>query len=205
MMASNLSPYISASVNPVSTALNPVGGGGLSYNGDQMMYHCKYGEMSKLTHYNYARWKRDIEFFLQAESALGIVLGDEVHPGAGRGSGGPEFDRKSGKAAAMINASCHSSVKTYINGMRDPNLMWEELKTKLDTSNTRAGRTAILRYFNQLRPNPGSSIAEYITILLDCRQELKGSEQAIQDETFITHLVTTLPAECNSIVDIITY
>ena len=48
-------------------------------------------------------------------------------------------------------------------------------------------------------------IAEYITLLLDCRQELEGSEQAIQDETFITHLVTTLPAECNSIVDIITH
>jgi len=197
-MASTLSSQIPASVNPVA-------GSGLGYNGDQMMYRCKYGETSKLTHYNYSRWKRDIEFFLQAESALGIVLGDEIHPGAGRGAGGSEFDRKSGKAAAMINASCHSSVKTYINGMRDPHLMWEELKTKLDTSNTRAGRTAILRHFNQLRPNPGSSIAEYITLLLDCRQELEGSEQAIQDETFITHLVTTLPAECNSIVDIITH
>lgn len=204
-MSFNLSSHIPASINPISTTLNPVGGSGLGYNGDQMMYRCKYGETSKLTHYNYARWKRDIEFFLQAESALSIVLGDEVHPGAGRGAGGPEFDRKSGKAAAMINASCHSSVKTYINGMRDPHLMWEELKTKLDTSNTRAGRTAILRHFNQLRPNPGSSIAEYVTLLLDCRQELEGSEQAIQDETFITHLVTTLPAECNSIVDIITH
>ena len=72
-------------------------------------------------------------------------------------------------------------------------------------SNTRAGRTAILRHFNQLRTNPGSSIAEYITLLLDCRQELEGSEQAIQDETFITHLVTTLPVECNLIIDIITH
>ena len=204
-MSSNLSSHIPASINPISTTLNPVGGSGLGYNGDQMMYRCKYRETSKLTDYNYARWKRDIEFFLQAESALSIVLGDEVHPGAGRGAGGPEFDRKSGKAAAMINAFCHSSVKTYINGMRNPHLMWEELKTKLDTSNTRAGRTAILRHFNQLRPNPGSSIAEYVTLLLDCRQELEGSEQAIQDETFITHLVTTLPAECNSIVDIITH
>ena len=116
-MASNLSSHVPASVNPVSTALNPVAGSGLSYNRDQMMYRCKYGEMSKLTHYNYARWKRDIEFFLQAESALGIVLGDEVHPDAGQGAGRLEFDRKSGKAAAMINASCHSSVKTYINGI----------------------------------------------------------------------------------------
>jgi len=187
-MSSTLSSHFPTSVNPVT-------GGGLGYNGDQMMYCCKYGETSKLTHYNYTRWKRDIEFFLQVESALGIVLGDEVHPGARRGAGGPEFDRKSGKAAAMINASCHSSVKTYINEMRDPDLMWEELKTKLDTSNTRGGRTAILHHFNQLCPNPGSSIAEYITLLLECRQELEGSERAIQEETLITHLVTTLPTE----------
>ena len=90
-MSSNLSSHIPASINPISTTLNPVGGSGLGYNGDQMMYRCKYGETSKLTHYNYARWKRDIEFFLQAESALSIVLGDEVQPGAGRGAGGPEL------------------------------------------------------------------------------------------------------------------
>ena len=154
-MSSNPSSQIPSSVNPVSMVFNQSAGGGQGYPGDSMIYHCKYGETNKLTHYNYARWKRDIEFFLQAESALGIVLGDEVHPG-GRGAGGTEFDKRSGKAAAMINASCHGSVKTYINGMRDPHLMWEELRTKLDTSNTRAGRTAILRHFNQLRPNPGS-------------------------------------------------
>ena len=202
-MSFNSSALLPA-VSPVSAVFNSATGGGPAHAGDPMVYRCKYGEINKLTHYNYARWKRDIEFFLQAESALSIVLGDEVHPG-GRVARGTEFDRRSGKAAAIINASCHGSVKTYINGMRDPHLMWEELRTKLDTSNTRAGRTAILRHFNQLRPTPGSSIAEYVTLLLDCRQELEGSEQAIQNETFITHLVTSLPAECNSIVDIITH
>jgi len=65
-MSSNLSSRIPASINPVCTAFNPVTGGGLGYNRDQMMYRCEYGETGKLTHYNYSRWKRDIEFFLQA-------------------------------------------------------------------------------------------------------------------------------------------
>ena len=148
------------------------------------LYRWKYGETNKLTHSNYASWRRDVEFFLQAESALSIVLGDEENPG---GRGAIDFQRRSGKAAAMINASCHSSIKTYLNGMRDPAEMWGELKSKLDTANTRAGRTAILRHFNQLRPLPNTTIAEYITRLLDSRQQLEGSEQAITDETFLTH------------------
>ena len=158
------------------------------------------GKLRNLPIYNYARWRRDVEFFLQAESALLIVLEDEVDPGGRRAA---DFQCRSGKAAAIINASCHSSIKTYIDGMRDPAQMWAELKSKLDTANTRAGRTAILSHFHQLCPVPNTTITEYITKLLECRQQLEASEQAISDETFLTHLITTLPSECNSIVDII--
>jgi len=91
--------------------------------------------------------------------------------------------------------------------MRDLAEMWGELKSKLDilVANTHAGRTAILPPFNQLRPLPITTIAEYITRLLDSRQQLEGSEQAITNETFLTDLIITLPTECNTIVNIITY
>jgi hypothetical protein len=44
---------------------------------DAGIYRCKYGETTKLTQYNYHKWRRDMEFFLQAEEALSIALGDK--------------------------------------------------------------------------------------------------------------------------------
>jgi hypothetical protein len=147
-----------------------------------------------------------MEFFFQAEQGLGIVLGDEEPPAPNaRANALADFARRAGKAAAMINSACSSSVKTHIDGMRDPHQMWDTLKTKLDSASTRSGRTAILRRFNQLRPVDKAPMAEYISTLSACRKELDGSEQSISDETFITHLLTTLPSTFNSIVDIITH
>jgi len=83
--------------------------------------------------------------------------------------------------------------------------MWEELKAKLDTANSWAGRTAILLKFNQLCPASNSSDADYITQLLECSKELSGTEQAIPNETFISHLLTTRPKSFDSIINIITH
>ena len=168
------------------------------------VYRCKYGETGKLNHVNYRQWCRDIQFLLPAEQALPIVLGEEVRP-EGRNANTSDFNRRSGIGAAMIHASCEDSVKAYLHSMRDPHTMWLELKDKLDTVNSRAGRTALLRRFNQLRPSPNQSIAIYITELLTCSKELTGSEQEIPKETFVSHLLTTLPKEFDLIIDIITH
>ena len=173
-------------------------------NLEKETYQCKYGEMAKLNHLNYSQWRRDIEFFLQAEQALSIVLGEEVRP-QGPSTKSNDFDKRAGIGAAIIHASCETSVKAYLHGLRDPHAMWEELKAKLDTANSRAGRTAILRKFNQLRPASDISVADYITQHLECSKELSGTEQAIPKETFISHLLTTLPKSFDSIIDIITH
>jgi len=167
-------------------------------------YRCKYGETAKLNHLNYTQWRLDIEFFLQAEQALSIILGEEVHP-QGPNTKSNDFDKRAGIGAAIIHALCEYSVKAYLHGLRDPHAMREELRTKLHTVNSRAGRTAILRKFNQLRPASDCSVADYITQLLECSKELSGTEQAIPKETFISHLLTTLPRSFNSIIDIITH
>ena len=146
----------------------------------------------------------DIEFFLQAEQALLIVLREETCP-EGPNTNAADFDKWAGIGAAIIHAFCESLVKAYLHGLRDPHAMWEELKAKLDTANSRAGTTAILRRFNQLCPASKSSVADYITQLLECSKELSGPEQAILKETFISHLLTTLPKSLDSIIVIITH
>ena len=143
-----------------------------------------------------------MEFFLQAEDSLEIVLGMEEVPEKNTESYA-HYRKRQGKAAAMINAACHSSVKGFIKGKRNPKEMWDALTDTLDRVNTRSGRLMIKREFNTLRPK--QSITEYVHKLLECRTELQNSEQEISDEEFITHILTTLPSAFDSIVSIITH
>ena len=132
------------------------------------------------------------------------MLREGVRPD-GRNANTCNFDRCAGIAAARIHASCKDSVKAYLHNMRDPHTMWLELKNKLDTVNSCAGQTALLHRFNQLRSSPNQSIANYITELMTCSKELPGSEQEIPKETVVSHLLTTLAKEFDSIIDIITH
>ena len=143
-----------------------------------------------------------MEFFLQAEDSLEIVLGMEDEPEKGS-EDYSQYRKRLGKAAAMINAACHSSVKGFIKGKRNPKEMWDALTDNLDRVNTRSGRLMIKREFNTLRPK--QSTTEYIHKLLECRTELQNSEQEISDKEFITHILTTLPSTFDSIVSIITH
>jgi len=124
----------------------------------------KYGKTAELTHQNYHQWHRDMEFFLHTKGAFDIVLGIEVMP-VGRAADPGDFNKRSRKAAAMIHAACSTPVKAYINTMCDPQAMWNELKTKLDTANSLAGRTAIRHRFNQLRLVSGATLEAYIAQL----------------------------------------
>jgi len=59
---------------------------------DRTTYKCKYGKRAELTHQNYHQWHRDMEFFLNAEGILEIVLGNEVMP-AGRAADPTDFKK----------------------------------------------------------------------------------------------------------------
>ena len=143
-----------------------------------------------------------MEFFLQAEDSLEIILGMEELPEK-HSESYAHYRKRQGKAVAMINAACHSPVKGFIKGKRNPKEMWDALTDNLDRVNTRSGRLMIKREFNTLRPK--QSITEYVHKLLECRTELQNSEQEISDEEFITHILTTLPSAFDSIVSIITH
>ena len=53
--------------------------------------------------------------------------------------------------------------------------MWNILVEKLNTANSRAGRTAVAMRFSTLRPVT-DDINKYITTVLDCRNELAGTD-----------------------------
>jgi len=165
-------------------------------------YRCKYGSTPKLSKTNYLTWRPDMETFLGSEEALGIVLGNEERPLAGRAQAIRDFDLRSAKAITLIFNSCTQGIKTYIKGIQDPCAMWNTLEEKLNTANSRAGRTAVAMRFSNLRPVT-DDINEYITAVLDCRNELAGTDKEISDEAVNTKLTTTVPAVFRPVLDII--
>jgi len=100
-----------------------------------------------------------MEFFFQAEDSLEILLDMEAEPEL-NSEDNAHYCKRLGKAAAMINAACHSSVKGLIKGQRNPTEMWAALTERLDRVNTRSARLMIKWEFNNLRPP--NSITEYI-------------------------------------------
>ena len=166
-------------------------------------YRCEYGEIAKLHYGNYTQWSSNIQVFLRAINALDIVLGTEQAPPANQRTSYNEFRLRSGKGFAMIYHSCHPDIREFINDEMEPAEAWTTLKAKLDNTASRAGRTLILRRFNQLRPKSGEQIKTYISQLLAIRRTLAGTDQAISEEAFTSHLISTLPPAFNSFVDIV--
>ncbi|RPB03554.1 hypothetical protein L873DRAFT_1625154, partial [Choiromyces venosus 120613-1] len=104
-----------------------------------------------------------------------------------------------------IFVSCTPEIQEYLSGLDEPADMWDRLREKLDTAASRAGQTMIARQFNQSKPEPNQPIQRYLSRLLQFRRRLAGTEQAISDEAFSLHLISTLPTTFNSSVDIVLY
>ena len=82
--------------------------------------------------------------------------------------------------------------------------MWETLKTRLDTSATRSGRTTLLQQFRSARPKgTDEPITEYFRRLLQYRQQLHGTNDQISDDEFRTHIYTTLPDQFAMTIEVL--
>ena len=72
--------------------------------------------------------------------------------------------------------------------------MWLTLSERLETASTAVGRQALCQKFMTLRPAPGKPIGEYLASLLEIRNQIAGTPEAISDVACKTHIVTSLPA-----------
>ena len=144
-----------------------------------------YGPTPKLRKTNNFPWAPDMETFLGSEEDLGIVLVNEDPPVTGRVNAIRDYDLCSAQAITLIFDSCTQRIKTYIKGIQDPRVMWNTVVEKLNTANSCARRTAVAMRFSNLRPVTEDT-HKCITGVLDCRNELAGTDQEISDEAVNT-------------------
>ena len=166
-------------------------------------YRSKFGEIDKLSDTNFPQWVHNIRALLRGENCLQIVLEQEVEPAADEYTKWRDYQSRKGAAYALIFASCTPEIQEYISGLDEPAEMWKRLQEKLDTTASQAGRTILARQFNQSKPEPTEPIQKYLSKLLQLRRRLAGTDQAISDQAFSSHLISTLPTSFNSFVDIV--
>ena len=61
----------------------------------------------------------------------------------------------------------------------------------MDAVSTTVGRMMLLRKFLDLKPTIGEPIQSYFSQLMEMKNQLAGSDEAISDASFKTHIFTT--------------
>jgi len=166
-------------------------------------YKHALGVVDLLESTNYATWKRNCGRILQGIRAWSIVVGEEEEPNNPIGFTPAavaeravynDYLQRQAQAAAIIYGSCSIMVKVHLDGINSPAEMWTILAARMDAASTAVGRMTLFRKFNTLRPTAGQPINTYFAQLLEIKNQLLGSAEAIHDVAFKTHIFTTLPS-----------
>lgn len=159
------------------------------------------GSYERLTTSNYSAWRNGSRQLLRATGGWQIVDGTEPIPPPPAGGINQiaaaravlrDYEQRKKDAAAVIYNSCSLSVRVYIDEIDDPEDMWTVLSERLDTASTAVGRQAIYRQFCSLRPTPGEPIGNYFAKLMELRNQINGTPEAISNVAFKTHVFAYL-------------
>ena len=71
--------------------------------------------------------------------------------------------------------------------------MWNTLDKQLNTAKSAVGRQAIFRQFMELKPDSSEDIGDWFTRLLELKNQVDGTPEAITPVMFKTHVFTSLP------------
>ena len=168
-----------------------------------MFKHPK-GSYERLNANNYPTWSNSTCRLLRAIRAWSIVAGDEVATivptenslfvlVATAKKELDDYRQRQEDAALIIYNSCSASLHSYIDQIDCPKLMWETLDKQLNTAKSAVGRQAIFRQFMELKPAPGEAIGNWFTKLLELKNQVAGTPEAITPVMFKTHFFTSLP------------
>jgi len=102
------------------------------------------------------------------------------------------------RAASMIFLSVEPTIRTAIsslpaNEIDDPTRLREFFSQKDDTASTKSSRNDIINQFHNSTVKLGVWVTQYISSRRAIRQEMAGTEEAIEDTTVVSHLLEPYP------------
>jgi hypothetical protein len=152
------------------------------------------GSFDRLTDLNYTSWCINMRRVLRSIRAWRIVMGEEEKPAEDAADDVKQKHlERIDDAAACIFDACTKAIKRYIEKTDDPKEMWDILKEKLDAVKTSTGRQQMHQRFMNTKPAPGAPIGDFFTELKHLQGQISGTEEAISDTTFKTHIISCPP------------
>lgn len=162
---------------------------------DTEMFKTKRGSFPLLNHTNYPTWAGNMKRYLEVIEGWEIATGQDIYEHYSTDAvGEADFLKREKETIYAIHAACIEEIKTYIDELNYADEMWETLKRNFDTTAYAEGRMQIYQEFMRCYPKPGESIALWFNKLMMYKARLTGTESAIGDVAFRTHLFTHLPA-----------
>ena len=94
----------------------------------------------------------------------------------------------------LIYGAVTPAIQAYIPTDTDPRMMWLTLQEKMDIVQYESGPSYLRDTFHQEGFKPNDTIDSYIARILEYKERLVGTKQALTDEDIITKLLTRLPS-----------
>jgi hypothetical protein len=111
-----------------------------------------------------------------------------------------EYKRRAFRATQIIHNSVSDDLRPYISNTDESSEMWTILQARCSSIGTQMERTALLLQFNKTVPVSGAPISEYFSKLMEIRNQLAGSPQAITDAAFKVQIYGSLPPEFDTTI-----
>jgi len=111
--------------------------------------------------------------------------------------------KRQNNAQSIIFMGCSDQILSQIQLTVDPAEMWDILHTRFDSRLSQLRRTQILRTFHSCHPATDKKIITYCTSLIDYGNQLSGSAEVTSEDSFVTHLFTSIPKKFASMINIL--
>jgi hypothetical protein len=97
---------------------------------------------------------------------------------------------------------CSNQILQPVKWTVDPAEMLDILHDRFDNTLSKLGRTQMLCKFHAYHPANDEKMNTYFTRLFDYRYQLSGSAKEISEDGFVTHLFTSIPKKCSTMINI---
>lgn len=152
-----------------------------------------------LTEKNYPEWAIWMEAYLTLEKFANVVLKPSTKP-TGPDTAISAYEEKISEARAAIILHLDPSQFSHIDGLTDPNKMWEALKS-VHVARGIGSRLAMMRRFVNMRMTPDQDMENWIAQVRHAAQRLKQNDGPITDMWVILAATNGLRTEYHDVVE----
>lgn len=165
-------------------------------------YSNKHGTCPKLTFSNFHIWKPAFDRLARANGYLGIFQGTEEKPTPPEPPLRPtdreldelkDYNKRVDGAANMAFGAADIQVQVNLDGLTNPEEMYNALIAATDITASEEGRQQVLEQFWSLEPKAGRPIVEFFTALRELQNRLRSSTVAINDGLLRSKMFKSLP------------